>query len=316
MNTPSPFAQRTIRRSQRVRGIGLHTRTSINVTFAPLPDDSGIVFRRTDGATVVDIPVCLENIGSTVLSTNLEYQNCSVSTVEHLMSALAICGIDNLLVEIDGPEVPICDGSAYPWLLVMSACGINLQSATKRYIEVLRPVRTEGGEDRFAAFTPHRGIGYHIEIDFDVEVVRRSNQVMDFEFDPEFYLQQISRARTFCHVRDIEAMTKMDRALGGGLDNAVVYDDYRVLNPEGLRYPDEFVRHKMLDCIGDCYMTGTLILGHYQARRPGHALSNQLLQTLMQEQENWRMIQLPDDAHEGVRFWQLPHQPLPEYAFE
>ncbi|MDM5147264.1 UDP-3-O-acyl-N-acetylglucosamine deacetylase [Candidatus Persebacteraceae bacterium Df01] len=287
MNAP---AQQTIARSWCFSGTALHSGHTAHVKLLPADADSGIIFCRTD------INTCIKadsgNVGNTQLATTLCSDNAEISTVEHLLSALSALTIDNLTVEVDGPELPILDGSSVPWmLLVTDACGITKQQVPRRQVKVLREVSVEC-EGACARFVPNtNGIsGYAVRIDYPHEVVRRTGNCFAHRLGADDYEEEISRARTFCYINDVELMRHHHRALGGSLSNAVVYDDKGVLNTEGLRYPDEFVRHKVLDAIGDCYINGHQILADYEAERPGHGVNNALVRALMADKETWKWV--------------------------
>lgn len=277
--------QHTILRSEKFTGIALHSGGEVSVRLLPAAADSGIVFRRVDIGS--EIKSDCQAVADTYLATVLQSNGTRVGMVEHLMSALAAHGVDNVIIELNGEEVPILDGSAAPWGLFLRGCGLQAQDAARRYIKVLKPVRVEGEDGNYAAFAPGTDSRYHVTIDFPHAVVSRTNTVFDFTLAAADYSEQIARARTFCYVNDVEAMHRHGRALGGSLQNAVVYDDRGVINRNGLRYPDEFVRHKLLDAIGDCYINGHLIIGDYSASKPGHRINNQLVRALMADREAW-----------------------------
>ncbi len=278
--------QQTIAGGAAFAGVALHSGGRVRVKLSPFDEDGGIVFRRADlgGA---EVAARAENVADTRLATTLQNGKAEMAMVEHLLSALAALGVDNLLVEADGPELPVLDGSAEPWLLLLSSCGIRRQGRARRHLRVKKPVIAREGESE-ASFSPNDGKArYDISIDFAHPVVRRSGGSLHYVLRAEDYEREIGRARTFCYVRDVELMRRNKKALGGSLDNAVVYDDRGVLNEGGLRYADEFVRHKMLDAIGDCYIHSGLILADYRARRPGHGINNKLIRTLLADKEAW-----------------------------
>lgn len=279
--------QKTAARAASFSGIALHSGCAARVRISPHEEDGGIVFRRADAGC--EIRARSGNVRDTHLATTLTEGECSIGTVEHFLSALSALGVDNLYVEVDGPELPILDGSAAPWMLFLAdACGLAEQSAPRRMIRVLKEVRKEmhGG---VASFSPAQNgaARYEVRIDFSHAAVRRTGGRCVHILSAAEYEEEISRARTFCYVNDVEMMRRSRRALGGSLDCAVVYDDLGVLNPEGLRYPDEFVRHKTLDAIGDCYINGRLILADYKAERPGHALNHALVSALLADKTAW-----------------------------
>ena len=300
MRQRAKVPQRTIWRARGFAGAGLHCGRKISVRLLPAEEDSGIVFRRTDlgGAEVRADPALVHE---TNLATGLKDGAAEVFTVEHLMSALAATGIDNLTVELDGPEVPIADGSANPWLLLLRHCRARRQRKPKRFIRVLREVEIADGKRkaRFSPLTAGGGLAYSARIDYPHRVVARTARELAYDLDPRTYAREISRARTFGYIRDVEAMRRARRALGGSLDCAVVYDDHRPLNEEGLRYPDEFIRHKILDAIGDCYIGGVLIAGRWRGELPGHDLNNKLARKLLATADAWEWAEADEAEKES-----------------
>ena len=289
--------QRTLKNIIRASGVGLHTGKKILMTVRPAAPDTGIVFRRTDLPTPIDIPARAENVGETTLGTSLVYGDAKVSTVEHLLSAFAGLGIDNALVELTAPEVPIMDGSAGPFVFLVQSAGIEEQPAPKRFIRVLKPVEVVQG-DKVARFDPFEGFRITLSIDFRHPVFERSGNKVTIDFAEQSYLREVSRARTFGFMQDVEAMRAQGLALGGTLDNAVVMDEYRVLNPDGLRYADEFVKHKVLDCVGDLYLLGHPLIGAFTGHKTGHAMNNQLLRALLADASAFEIVSFdqPDTA--------------------
>ena len=281
--------QRTLKNSIRATGVGLHTGTKIHMTLRPAAPDTGIVFRRVDLPEPVDIPAFAENVGETRLGTTLVHGDAKVSTVEHLLSAFAGLGIDNALVEVDAPEVPIMDGSAGPFVFLLQSAGIAEQSAPKRFVRVRRTVEVRQG-DKWARFDPYDGFKVNFEIEFDHPIFRRHSQKASMDFSTTTYLKEVSRARTFGFMRDLETMRKHNLALGGNLDNAIVLDDSKVLNEEGLRTEDEFVKHKILDAIGDLYLLGHSLIGEYTGFKSGHELNNRLLRALLADRSAWEEL--------------------------
>ena len=282
-----PLSQTTIARPFSFSGIALHGGGAARVSLSPMPADGGIVFARADSGR--EFRACSANVQDTRLATTLGDGECSVSTVEHLLSALAALGVDNLRVEVDNPELPILDGSAAPWMLLLTdACGLQQQDAPKKIMRVCKKVEVAINGGR-ASFSPPSDdvAAYAARIDFPHAAVRRTGGSFRHALRAVGYEEEISRARTFCYVSEVETMRRHRRALGGSLRCAVVYDDSGVLNPEGLRYPDEFVRHKVLDAVGDCYINGHLILADYDADCPGHALNHALVQKLMVDSSAW-----------------------------
>jgi UDP-3-O-[3-hydroxymyristoyl] N-acetylglucosamine deacetylase len=274
--------QRTLKSLVRATGVGLHTGKKIALTLRPAQPDSGVVFRRIDLPSPVDIPARADRVGDTRLSSCLVLGETRIFTVEHLMSALNGLGVDNAYVDLDGPEVPIMDGSASPFVLLIQQAGIEEQALPKRFIRILKRVEVRDG-DKWARFDPYDGLRLSFSIQFDHPVIERSNRSVVVDFASTSYLKEIARARTFGFMQDVETLRESGLALGGGLDNAVVLDEYRVLNADGLRYADEFIRHKVLDAIGDIYLLGRPLLGAFSAHKSGHALNNRLLRALLAE---------------------------------
>ena len=274
--------QRTLKSVISASGVGLHTGRKVRMTLRPAPSDSGIVFRRIDLASPVDVPARAELVGETRLSSCLVYQDVKIYTVEHLMSALGGLGIDNAYVDLDAPELPIMDGSASPFVLLIQQAGIAEQPAPKRFLRVRRRVEVVDG-DKWARLDPYEGYRLSFSIEFRHPVIERSTQAVAVDFAETSYLKEIARARTFGFMHEVEDLRDSGLALGGGLENAVVLDEYRVLNAEGLRFADEFIRHKLLDAIGDLYLLGKPLLGAFTAHKSGHALNNRLLRALLAE---------------------------------
>lgn len=271
--------QRTLRTTSSAVGVGLHTGKKVRVALCPAEPDTGIVFRRTDLPGAPEIPARAELIGETRLSSCLVLGDVKVYTIEHLMSAFAGLGIDNALVEIDGPEVPIMDGSAAPFVLLLLEAGIRELAAAKKFLRVLKRVEVIE-EGKYARLDPYEGFSLDFTIQFDHPVIEKSKQSVFVDFAETSYLKEVGRARTFGFMHEVEQLRDAGLALGGGLDNAVVLDEYRVLNSEGLRFADEFIRHKVLDAIGDLYLLGMPILGAFRAYKSGHALNNRLLRAV------------------------------------
>jgi UDP-3-O-[3-hydroxymyristoyl] N-acetylglucosamine deacetylase len=272
--------QRTLKSSVSASGVGLHTGRKSRITLRPAPPETGVVFRRVDLPQPVDLPASAEMVGETRLSSCLVKGEARLYTVEHLMSALGGFGVDNVFVDVDAPEVPIMDGSAATFVLLLQQAGLAEQAAPKRFIRVLRRVEVQDG-DKWARLDPYEGYRLSFSIDFRHPVIDRSTQSVSIDFAQTSYLKEISRARTFGFMQDVENLRENGLALGGGLDNAVVLDEYRVLNAEGLRFADEFIRHKLLDAVGDLYLLGRPLLGAFSAHKSGHALNNRLLRALL-----------------------------------
>jgi UDP-3-O-[3-hydroxymyristoyl] N-acetylglucosamine deacetylase len=281
--------QRTLKNSIRATGVGLHTGQKILMTLYPAAPDTGIIFRRTDLSPPVDISAHAENVGETTLGTTLHKGDAKISTVEHLLSALAGLGIDNLLIECSAPEVPIMDGSAGPFVFLLQSAGIEEQKAPKRFIRILESVEVRDG-DKWARFDPYDGFKVNFEIEFNHPTFKKHSQSATMDFSTTSFLREVSRARTFGFMRDIESLRAHNLALGGNLDNAIVLDDDRILNEDGLRYEDEFVKHKILDAIGDLYLLGHSLIGEFSGFKSGHALNNKLLRKLISTSSAWREV--------------------------
>jgi UDP-3-O-[3-hydroxymyristoyl] N-acetylglucosamine deacetylase len=293
--------QRTLKNVIRATGVGLHTGEKVYLTLRPAPIDTGIVFRRIDLPESPEIRACPEHVTDTRLSTTIEANGARVSTVEHLMSAFAGLGIDNAYVDLTAPEVPIMDGSAGPFVFLIQSAGIAEQSAPKRFIRIKRPVAIEEG-DKWARFEPFDGFKVTFTIDFNHPMLRDSRQRANMDFSTTSFVKEVSRARTFGFMSDVEALRAAGLARGGGFDNAVVLDDYRVLNEDGLRYEDEFVKHKVLDAIGDLYLLGHPLVGAFDAHKSGHALNNRLLRKLIVEQDAWEITTVEQVEEAPIAF--------------
>ncbi|MBI3054841.1 MAG: UDP-3-O-acyl-N-acetylglucosamine deacetylase [Betaproteobacteria bacterium] len=289
--------QRTLKHIIRATGVGLHTGEKVYMTLRPAAPNTGIVFHRVDLAPPVAIKADPYHVGDTRLASCLEQDGVRVSTVEHLMSALAGLGIDNLYVDLSSGEVPIMDGSAGPFVFLLQSAGIEEQPAAKKFIRILQPVEVSSG-DKSARFAPHHGFKIEFSIDFDHPVFENSAKSVCVDFATTSYVKEVSRARTFGFMHEVEWMRGQGLALGGSLDNAIVLDEYRVLNNDGLRYDDEFVKHKVLDAIGDLYLLGHPVIGMFAAHKSGHALNNALLRRLLERQEAWEYVSFdrPEDV--------------------
>jgi len=298
--------QRTLKNVIRATGVGLHTGEKVYLTLRPAAADTGIIFRRVDLDVPVEIKACPENVGETLLSTTLVKDDVKISTVEHLLSALAGLGIDNAYVDLSAPEVPIMDGSAGPFVFLIQSAGIEEQNAPKRFIRIKRTVLVKDG-DKWARFDPFEGFKVEFSIDFDHPVFKSHNQWAAVDFSTTSFVKEISRARTFGFMRDIELLRQRQLARGGSLDNAVVMDDYRVLNEDGLRYENEFVKHKILDAIGDLYLLGHSLIGAFTGHKSGHALNNLLLRTLMADENAWEQVTFEDMEPAPISFVQAAH---------
>lgn len=286
------WQQKTIAKQCRFTGIALHSGGEVNVALRPAAINSGIVFTRTD--VNMSIKSSYDKVGDTLLATVLSQNGHSVMMVEHLLSALSAAGIDNLIVEIDGKEMPILDGSAIPWIVLLDSVGIVTQPAPKKYIRVTQAVEISEG-DRVVSLSPttDNAPSFDIYIDYPHKIINNSGQHYQFNLSYTDYKNNISRARTFCHVADVPWMQRNNRALGGSLQNAIVYDNDKIINANGLRYPNEFVRHKVLDAIGDCYIDGHWIIGHYKGIHPGHDLNNKVIRALFTDSNNWQWSTTP-----------------------
>jgi UDP-3-O-[3-hydroxymyristoyl] N-acetylglucosamine deacetylase len=296
--------QRTIKNVIRATGVGLHSGEKVFLTLRPATPDTGIVFRRVDLDPVVEIPAAGELVSETTLCTGLTCEGAKVQTVEHLMSALAGLGIDNLYVELSAAEVPIMDGSSGPFVFLLQSAGIVEQDAPKRFIRITRPVEVREG-DKIARFEPHDGYRLGFTVDFDHPAIPKSQSRAQIEFSTDAYIREVSRARTFGFMRDLEYMRERNLGLGGSMDNAIVLDEYRVLNDDGLRYADEFVRHKILDAVGDLYLAGHPILGAYEGYKSGHALNNTLVRALLAEASAWDIVTFDDRTPAPVTYGAL-----------
>jgi len=281
--------QRTLKQIIRATGVGLHTGEKVYMTLRPAAPNTGIVFRRIDLAQPVEIKADPYHVGDTRLASCLEQDGVRVSTVEHLMSALAGLGVDNLYVDLSSGEVPIMDGSAGPFVFLLQSAGIEAQPAAKKFIRILQPVEVSAG-DKSARFAPHHGFKIEFSIDFDHPVFENSAKSVCVDFATTSYVREVSRARTFGFMHEVEWMRGQGLALGGSLDNAIVLDEYRVLNNDGLRYDDEFVKHKVLDAIGDLYLLGHPVIGMFAAHKSGHALNNALLRRLLEQRAAWEYV--------------------------
>jgi len=293
--------QRTLKTPIRATGIGLHTGRKVLMVLRPAPPNTGIVFRRVDLEPPVDIPAAATNVSETTLGTTLALDRVGVSTVEHLLSALAGLGIDNCFVELTAAEVPIMDGSAGPFVFLVQSAGIEVQPAAKRFVRVRRRVEVRDG-DKWARFDPYEGFRVNFEIEFDHPVFHRHAQRATMDFSTTTFLKEVSRARTFGFMRDLETLRGRNLALGGTLDNAIVLDDYRILNEDGLRYEDEFVRHKILDAIGDLYLLGHSLIGEYTAYKSGHGLNNRLLRAMLADASAWEEVTFRDEAAAPISY--------------
>ena len=293
--------QRTLKNTIRATGVGLHSGEKVYLTLKPAPVDTGIVFRRADLAPVVEIPARAANVGETTMSTTLVNGDVKVDTVEHLLSAMAGLGIDNAYVELSASEVPIMDGSAGPFVFLIQSAGLEEQDAAKKFIRILREVTVEEGDKR-ATFLRCDGFKVSFEIDFDHPVLKGQTQSAVVDFSSTSFVKEVSRARTFGFMRDIEYLRKHNLALGGSVENAIVVDETGVLNEDGLRSDDEFVKHKILDAIGDLYLLGNSLIGEFKGYKSGHALNNQLLRKLIAETDAWEVVTFEDASTAPISY--------------
>ena len=300
--------QRTLKSLTRAVGVGLHSGQRVEITLRPAAPGTGIVFRRVDLPHPVDIAVSPQAVTDTRLASTLSHGDAKVHTVEHLMSACAGLGVDNMFVDINAEEVPILDGSAASFVFLLQSAGIEMQNAARRFIRVKAPISVQHGQGadlKWATLEPYHGFKLSFAIDFAHPAVDSTGQSVDFDLSQGSYARDIARARTFGFTKDVEMMRQNGLALGGGLDNAIVMDDYKVLNSDGLRYDDEFVKHKILDAMGDLYLLGMPLLAHYRAHRSGHALNNQLLRQLQAQPQDWEVVTFDDARSAPKGFAQL-----------
>lgn len=293
--------QRTIKSAIRATGVGLHTGEKVYMTLRPAAVNAGITFRRVDLDKPVDIKADPKLVGETMLGTTLIKDGVKVATVEHLMSALAGLGIDNLMVDLSAPEVPIMDGSAAPFVFLLQSAGIEEQNAAKRFIRIKKKIRVET-EDKWAQLTPFNGFKVNFEISFNHPVFNKLSRDASIDFSSTSFLKEVSRARTFCFLRDVETLREHNLTLGGSMDNAIVLDDYRILNEDGLRYSNEFVIHKILDAIGDVYLLGHSLVGEYSAHKSGHDLNNKLLRALLDDATAWEEAIFEDSRKAPISY--------------
>lgn len=299
--------QRTLKTAIRATGVGLHSGQKVYMTLRPAVENSGITFRRVDLDPPVDIPADATLVGETMLGTTLIRDGVKIATVEHLMSALAGLGIDNLNVDLSAPEVPIMDGSAGPFVFLLQSAGIEEQNAAKKFVRIKKKVRVEE-DDKWAQFTPFNGFKVNFEIAFNHPVFNKLSQTACIDFSSTSFLKEVSRARTFCFLRDVETLRAHNLTLGGSMDNAIVLDDYRILNEDGLRYSNEFVLHKILDAIGDIYLLGHSLIGEFSAHKSGHDLNNKLLRAMLADQSCWEEVTFSDPGKAPISY------AMPAYA--
>ena len=287
--------QRTLKNVIRATGVGVHTGQKVTLTLTPAPVNTGIVFRRIDLNPIVEIPALPQNVGDTTMSTCLVKGKARISTVEHLLSAMAGLGIDNAIVDVNMPELPIMDGSAGPFVFLIQSAGMMEQNAPKKFIRIKQTVQVEEG-DKKAMVEPYNGFKVSFEIDFDHPVFHGGKQAATLDFSTTSFVKEVSRARTFGFTSEFEQLRKANLALGASLDNAIAVDDYRILNEDGLRYEDEFVKHKILDAVGDLYLLGHSMIGAFSGYKSGHKLNNHLLRTLLSNKKAWEIVTIDSES--------------------
>ena len=285
--------QRTLKNVIRATGVGLHTGKKIYLTLRPAPASTGIIFRRIDCEPIVDIPAKHEFVGDTTLNTCLIKDGARISTVEHLLSAMSGLGIDNAFIDLTAPELPTMDGSAGPFVFLIQSAGVEEQNTSKRFLKIKKKILVKDG-DKTACLRPYEGFKVSFNIDFNHPVIRNSGQIATLDFSSTSYVKEVSRARTFGFLSEYEFLQKNNLALGGSLDNTIVLDEYRVMNEDGLRYNDEFVKHKILDAVGDMYLLGCSMVGAYEGFKSGHTLNNRLRQALLTNAEAWEIVTFDD----------------------
>jgi UDP-3-O-[3-hydroxymyristoyl] N-acetylglucosamine deacetylase len=293
--------QRTLKNVIRATGVGLHSGDTVYLTLRPAAPNTGIIFRRVDLEPIVEISAKAKNVGETALSTTLVEHGQKVSTVEHLLSAFAGLGIDNAYIDLNAAEVPIMDGSAGPFVFLIQSAGIEEQDAAKQFIRIKKPIILEDG-DKWAKFEPFEGFKVSFTIDFQHPVFTGRPQKVEVDFSSTSFVREVSRARTFGFMKDIEKLRENNLALGGSMDNAIVVDDYRVVNEDGLRYEDEFVRHKVLDAIGDLYLLGYSLIGAFSGYKSGHEVNNMLLRKLLEDDDAWELVTFENDEKAPIVF--------------
>ena len=300
--------QRTLKNTIRATGVGLHTGEQVYLTLHPAEHDTGIHFRSVDLENPIKIQATPENVGETTLSTTLVSGDVKISTVEHLLSAFAGLGIDNAIVDVSAAEVPIMDGSAGPFVFLLQSAGVQEQDCPKQYLRIKRSIRVEEG-DKWAAFDPFNGFKVTFTIDFEHPAFENHVKTATMDFSSTTFVREVSRARTFGFMKDIETLRENNLALGGSLDNAIVVDDDKVVNEDGLRYADEFVKHKILDAIGDLYLLGHSLIGEFTGHKSGHGLNNRLLRTLLENKDAWEMVSFDSENDAPISFMRSAETP-------
>lgn len=293
--------QRTLSNVIRATGVGLHTGEKVFLTLKPAPVDTGIVFYRVDLDDPVEIKATPQCVSETIMSTTIESNGTKISTVEHLMSAFAGMGVDNAYIELSTHEVPIMDGSAAPFVFLLQSAGITEQNKAKKFIRIKKPIEVRDG-DKWVRLEPFDGFKVTFTIDFDHPIFKNSVQKATVDFSTTSFIKEVSRARTFGFMDDLETLRKAGLARGGSFDNAIVMDSFKILNEDGLRYKDEFVKHKILDAVGDLYLLGHPLIGAFSAHKSGHALNNQILRKLMEQQDAWELTTLRDEPNPAISF--------------
>lgn len=293
--------QRTVRNTIQAAGVGLHSGKKIYLTLRPAPTNTGIIFRRTDLAEPVEIPALAHNVTDTRMCTTIGKGNVHVATVEHLLSAMAGLGIDNAYIDVTAPEVPIMDGSAAPFVFLIQSAGIETQHALKRFIRIKKTIKVTSG-DKFAILKPYQGFRVHFKLDYDHPIFLATPQEATFDFSSTSFVKEVCRARTFGFKAEYEMLLENNLALGANLDNAIAIDDYRILNEDGLRYSDEFVKHKILDAVGDMYLLGCGLIGAFEGYKSGHALNNKLISTLLADQSAWEYVTFNNPEKSPIRY--------------
>ena len=300
--------QRTLKNTIRATGVGLHTGDQVYLTLHPAEPNTGIHFRRVDLETPIIIQAKPENVGETTLSTTLVLGDVKISTVEHLLSAFAGLGIDNAIVDVTAAEIPIMDGSAGPFVFLLQSAGVKEQDCPKQYLRIKKPIRVENG-DKWAAFEPFDGFKVTFTIDFEHPAFEHDVKTATMDFSSTTFVREVSRARTFGFLKDIEILRENNLALGGSLDNAIVVDDDKVINEDGLRYADEFVKHKILDAIGDLYLLGHSLIGEFTGYKSGHGLNNRLLRALLEDKDTWEMVSFENEEDAPISFMRSAETP-------
>lgn len=300
--------QRTLKKIIQATGVGLHSGETVLLTFRPAPVNTGIIFRRTDLKPIVEIPASYKYVSDTTLCTTVSDKGVKIATVEHLLSALAGLGIDNLYIDVNAAEIPIMDGSAAPFVFLLQSAGIKEQTQAKRFLRILKPIRVEEG-DRYVQLLPHHGYKIKFTIQFHHPVFNNKPQAALFDFANMSYMREVCRARTFGFLSDYEKLREKDLVKGGSLDNAIVVDTYRILNEDGLRFDSEFVTHKVLDAIGDLYLLGSNLIGAFEGHKSGHELNNRLLRTLMSTEKAWEYTQFEDSPVTQQDWWAREYLP-------